>query len=90
MSNNAKSITTDLTSSILQNCKALEDQLIDSGVDYKFSRLISIQAAYNSFKALVGGINDKTTQEEIFKAIENDAKNLVFPRETNVDIIGHA
>lgn len=84
----SKQISKDYTYSILQQCSAIEAQLTENGMDGGFTRLISIEATYNSFKQLVSQLTDQDSVREIIKIIELDAKNMVSIVKPNVDYTG--
>lgn len=84
------SLTKSYTESILAQCDLAESQLKSAGLDHKFSRLISIQAAYNTMKQLLIELDDLSAQEELFKIFENDIKQITFTIKPNVFTIGHA
>jgi hypothetical protein len=86
----AKEISRDYTLSILKQCNSIEEHLTDQGLDDKFTRLISIEAAYNTFKQLVSELTDKETIQQIYSVIEFDAKNLIPAAIPNVACVGHA
>ncbi len=86
----ADSILKDYAETIRNQCENIESQLITSGMDSKFSRLLSIQATYNTMKQLLVELNDKKTTEEVYQVLELDGKALSFPIEPNVPTVGHA
>lgn len=90
MTVDADIVAKDYTEALLSQCEQIESQLTASGLDAKFSRLLSIQAAYNSMKQLLVELDDVKTQEEIFKVMEFDIKQIVFNIKPNVLSVGHA
>ena len=86
----AKEISKNYTYGILQQCASIEHQLIDDGLDEKFTRLLSIEATYNSFKQLVSQLTDQDSIEKIIKIVEFDSRDLVSVVRPNVTDIGHS
>lgn len=86
----AKEISKNYTYGILQQCASIESQLIDGGLDEDFTRLISIEATYNSFKQLVSQLTDQDSIEKIIKIVEFDSRDLVSVIRPNVTDIGHS
>ena len=84
----AEALTKSYTGAIIQQCESINSQLTE--VEPDFLKLLTIQATYDAFKYHVGQINDLKTQEQIFKVIELDAKQLMFVKSPNVDVIGHS
>jgi hypothetical protein len=90
MNIDAETLMQNYVESILSQCEHVESQLVASGVDIKFSRLLSIQAAYNSMKQLLIELNDDEAQQDLFKVIEFDIKQIEFKQKPNVLDVGHA
>jgi len=84
-------LTKEFTGSILQQCDQIETELASHGIDPKFSRLISIHSAYNSMKQLLMEMNDTEAEQELFKLIEFDIKQIGFKfKPTVFNSVGHS
>lgn len=83
-----ETLTKNYTGAILAQCANVIEQLDD--MDPNFLRLVTIQATYDAFKYYVGQLNDIETQQQIYKVIEFDARNLVYPVAPNTDQVGHS
>lgn len=88
MTVDAEALTKSYTGALLQQCDSINSQLTE--IEPDFLQLLTIQATYDAFKYHVGQINDIKTQEQIFKVIELDARQLIFVKSPNVDVIGHS
>lgn len=83
-----EALTKNYTDVLITQCTNITNQLTE--IDPNFLKLITIQATYDAFKYHVGQLNDIETQQQIFKVIEFDAKNLVYPVLPTVDYVGNA
>lgn len=90
MSFDAHTFGKSYVEAILNNSEHVEEQLVNSGVDSDFARLMSIQALYGSFKKLVSDLKDRDSQEKIYKVLEYDARNIVSVVEPTVAYTGKA
>ena len=88
MALDSEELTKSYTDALLKQCTSINDQLTE--IVPNFLQLLTIQATYDAFKYQVSKVIDLETQKQIFKVIEFDAKNLVFPVEPTVDYIGNA
>lgn len=85
---NTEELTKNYTNVLINQCNHITSQLTE--IDPKLLHLITIQATYDAFKHQVAQVNDIETQQQIFKTIEFDANNLVYPVVPTVDFVGNA